>query len=403
MTGSNIPQNISVDEIKYTLPNEKIAKFPLEQRDASKILIWRDGNITESAFKNLAQFIPDRAMMVFNNTKVIYARIIFQKTSGAKVEIFCLEPYTPADYEQSFAQTKSCTWRCLVGNAKRWKNGELSINFAEGKVLTAERITDDNGTSVINFKWNDNNLTFADVIEKCGELPIPPYLNRRAEERDRTTYQTVYSTVNGSVAAPTAGLHFTKEIFHELMRVATIEEVTLHVGAGTFKPVKSNTLAGHEMHSEWFAVNRETIENILKHKGKTVAVGTTSVRTLESLYYIGLYLKENPNAAPEGLSVGQWTPYSAPEIPPDDAIQTIIEYLYRNNLQKLVAKTGIMIAPGYKFRIVDAIITNFHQPESTLLLLVSAFTGGRWRNIYDYALSNGFRFLSYGDSSLLIR
>ena len=400
-------QNITIEDFNYQLPNDRIARFPLPERDKSKLLVWKNQRITESLFQNLIDFIPENALLVFNNTRVIQARLIFRKETGAQIEIFCLEPQEPSNYAQAFSQTQSCIWLCLVGNLKRWKTGKLDCTVDNVR-CTAERIGNQGEAHRIRFEWDNADWTFADILEKYGELPIPPYLNRKTEERDKETYQTIYSKVKGSVAAPTAGLHFTEAVFKSLKeKRIEWEELTLHVGAGTFKPVKSETLAGHEMHAECISVKKSTLEQLIKKEGQVFAVGTTAVRTLESLYYIGLALEVNPNVSPEELSVKQWAPY------PDAgdchstatirSLENILHYMERKNLETLTAHTQILIAPGYTFRIVNGMITNFHQPKSTLLLLISAFAGKNWRTIYDYALANDFRFLSYGDSSLLIR
>ncbi|GHT63458.1 hypothetical protein FACS189451_10230 [Bacteroidia bacterium] len=400
------PHSIHITDFDYNLPPEKIAKFPLPQRDKSKLLIWKDGKISENTFRNIGEYIPEDALLVFNNTKVIQARMLFQKPSGAQIEIFCLEPEDPADYAQSFAQTHSCVWRCLIGNAKRWKEGILGREV-QGTRYKVERLKSEGEVHLVRFEWDNPGLTFADVLEKCGELPIPPYLNRKTEESDKETYQTIYSKIKGSVAAPTAGLHFTEAVFQSLRdKNIDFEELTLHVGAGTFKPVKSETLAEHVMHTEAISVRKATIQKLVEKEGKIFAVGTTSVRTLESLYYIGLYLKSHPDVAPEELSVGQWTPYLRQKVEGErykvkDMLGNILNYMERKGLETLVTHTQIMIVPGYRFKVVNAMITNFHQPKSTLLLLISAFVKGRWCEIYDYALSHDFRFLSYGDSSLL--
>ena len=400
------PQNIQITDFDYPLPEARIAKFPLPQRDKSKLLIWKDGKISEDIFQKISGYIPENSLLVFNNTKVIQARMLFQKPSGAQIEIFCLEPEEPADYAQSFAQTQSCVWRCLIGNAKRWKEGELGC-MVQGIRCTVERLKSEGEIHFIRFTWDDFNLTFADVLDIFGELPIPPYLNRKTEESDKETYQTIYSKINGSVAAPTAGLHFTEAVFQSLReKNVDFEELTLHVGAGTFKPVKSETLAEHVMHSESISVRKSTIQKLIEKEGSVFAVGTTSVRTLESLYYIGVYLESHPDATPEELSVNQWTPYSTQLPSPNGEglgvryLQNILYYMERRKLNALTTHTQIMIVPGYRFKVINAMITNFHQPKSTLLLLISAFVKGRWREIYNYALEHDFRFLSYGDSSL---
>ena len=399
-------KEIYIDDFDYKLPDERIAKYPLPQRDKSKLLVWKNGRITENIFQNLSEYIPENALLVFNNTKVIQARLVFRKETGALIEIFCLEPQESSDYAQAFAQTQSCIWSCLIGNSKRWKNGKLGCRV-KGTRLMVERIESYGETHLIRFEWDNPDWTFADVLEKFGELPIPPYLNRKTEASDKETYQTVYSKIEGSVAAPTAGLHFTDAVFHSLKeKKIECEELTLHVGAGTFKPVKSKILSGHEMHSEWFSVKKSTIEQLIKKEGQVFAVGTTSVRTLESLYYAGVILENHPDANPEELTVGQWTPYTENEsrsmLSTYGALKNLLNYMERNQLETLTTRTQIMIAPGYPFKIVNGMITNFHQPKSTLLLLISAFVGSRWREIYDYALANDFRFLSYGDSSLLM-
>jgi len=396
-------KDILIDNFDYNLPDERIAKYPLQERDKSKLLIWKNNRISESSFRYISEFIPENSLLVFNNTKVIQARLMFRKKTGASIEIFCLEPETPPDYAQAFGQYQSCSWVCLVGNSKRWKDGKLEYK-TQDVLLSAERLNNWGETQLIRFEWDNQNWTFADVLEKCGELPIPPYLNRKTESSDKETYQTIYSKIKGSVAAPTAGLHFTEAVFQSLQEKDINKvELTLHVGAGTFKPVKSKTLAGHEMHSEWFSVKKSTIEQILKKEGQIFAVGTTSIRTLESLYYLGLILDNNPYAIPEELTVGQWMPYQERKVlSPVIALNNLLKYMERNNLETLTTHTQIMIAPGYSFKIVNGMITNFHQPKSTLLLLISAFTGDNWLEIYDYALTNDFRFLSYGDSSLLI-
>jgi len=398
-------KEILIEDFDYNLPDDRIAKYPLQERDKSKLLIWKNEHITESSFRNISEFIPENTLLVFNNTKVIQARLIFRKKTGAPIEIFCLEPQEPSDYAQTFAQTQSCTWSCLVGNSKRWKEGKLEYTTSEVQ-CTAERINRRGETQIIRFEWDNPDWTFADILEKCGELPIPPYLNRKTEASDKETYQTIYSKIKGSVAAPTAGLHFTDAVFKSLQeKKIDREELTLHVGAGTFKPVKSETLEGHEMHSEWFSVKKSTIEQLIKKEGQVFAVGTTSVRTLESLYYLGLILENNPGANPEELTVSQWIPYQESNpLPASAALRNLLNYMEQNHLETLTTHTQILIAPaGYSFKIVNGMITNFHQPKSTLLLLISAFVGGKWREIYNYALANDFRFLSYGDSSLLMR
>jgi S-adenosylmethionine:tRNA ribosyltransferase-isomerase len=402
-TNENAP--IYIDEYDYSLPDERIAKFPLPRRDASKLLLYKNNSISESTFSHIPDFLPENCLLVYNNTRVIQARLVFHKETGARIEVFCLEPLTPADYAQSLSATTGCKWKCMVGNLKKWKEGTLSkVVEIDGKTCTfaAEHLNTEGNTHSIRFTWNNADIHFADILEKAGELPIPPYLHRETEESDLTTYQTVYSKIKGSVAAPTAGLHFTPEVFESLQQKnIETEELTLHVGAGTFQPVKTRDIAEHLMHTEVISVHRSTIENLQRKQGNIIAVGTTSVRTLESLYYIGLKLQNNPGN--NDLHVSQWTPYeNQRDLSTVDALQNILNYLDRNNQITLHAETQIMIKPGYQFHMVNGIITNFHQPKSTLLLLVSAFVGGNWKEIYDYALENDFRFLSYGDSSLLM-
>lgn len=400
-------KHIKISEFNYPLPDERIAKFPLSTRDESKLLVYRHGEVSEDRFTSLPSYLEPGEMMVFNNTKVIQARLHFRKETGALIEVFCLEPIQPNDYVLSFQQTRQCSWLCMVGNLKKWKEGTLNREVeVKGRTITLSATRGEcRGTSHwIDFAWDDETLTFADVLEAVGELPIPPYLNRETQESDKQTYQTVYSKIKGSVAAPTAGLHFTERVLKSLDEHGIDrEELTLHVGAGTFKPVKSEEIEGHEMHTEYISVNRRTIEKLIAHGGKTIAVGTTSVRTLESLYYIGVLIHQNPEANQEELHVKQWMPYEPhPILTPVESLQGILSYLERHGMEALHTSTQIIIAPGYEYKIVKKIVTNFHQPQSTLLLLVSAFVKGDWKKIYDFALSHDFRFLSYGDSSLLI-
>lgn len=400
-------QQISIEDYNYSLPDERIAKFPLPKRDESKLLLYRDGKVSESVFKHITDYLPEGSLMVFNNTRVIQARLLFQRATGAQIEVFCLDPAAPHDYELIFQQTEACNWICLIGNAKKWKEPVLSreITVAGQTVrLSAKKVQSYGETHQIRFSW-DGGFSFAEVLDAAGELPIPPYLHRKTEESDLKTYQTVYSKIKGSVAAPTAGLHFTPEVLADLdAKGFGREELTLHVGAGTFKPVKSETIEGHEMHTEYISVRRSTIERVMQNFGKIIAVGTTSVRTLESLYYIGVTLATHPDATSEELVVRQWMPYEDANnrLTPTEALQNILDYLDKHQLNTLITATQIIIAPGYEFKVVKGIVTNFHQPKSTLLLLISAFVKGDWKNIYDYALGHDFRFLSYGDSSLLL-
>lgn len=402
-------KHIQIKDFNYNLPDERIAKFPLAKRDNSKLLLYRHGEVTEDVFHNIAQYLPKGALMVFNNTKVIQARLHFRKETGALIEVFLLEPYMPADYEQMFQTTGHCSWLCMIGNLKKWKEGTLKRTFdVKGKEVTlvAERKEDVHKSYRVDFSWDASDVSWAELLDAVGELPIPPYLNRETQESDKTTYQTVYSKIKGSVAAPTAGLHFTPEVLADIDRHGIDrEELTLHVGAGTFKPVKSEEIQDHEMHTEYICVHRQTLEKLIRHEAKAIAVGTTSVRTLESLYYIGVKLEKTLDLSEEELHVCQWEPYEnavAKPITTIKAIENILAYLDKHGLSALHASTQIIIAPGYEYNIVKMLVTNFHQPQSTLLLLVSAFLHGDWRKIYDYALAHDFRFLSYGDSSLLI-
>lgn len=401
-------QNIRIDEYDYPLPDDRIAKFPLTKRDDSKLLLYKDGQIDESIFKHISDYLPVNSLLVFNNTRVIQARLLFKKETGAQIEVFCLEPVEPHDYSLVFQQTERCSWTCLVGNLKKWKEVYLYKEIAIGEdtiTLKADKKLTHNDSHTIEFSWDNDKYTFAELLDAAGILPIPPYLHRDTEESDLQTYQTVYSKIKGSVAAPTAGLHFTPGVMSDLKdKGFELEELTLHVGAGTFKPVKSDTIGDHEMHTEFISITRETIEHIKTRLGKIIAVGTTSVRTLESLYYIGCLLGKNPDATTDELVTRQWMPYELNNdlLSPEQALQNIIDYLDRNRMKSLITATQIMIVPGYEFKIVRGIITNFHQPKSTLLLLISAFVKGNWKPIYEYAMKNDFRFLSYGDSSLLL-
>lgn len=401
-------KHIHISDYNYPLPDDKIAKFPIDRRDHSKLLIYNRGEVSEDKFYNLHDYLPKGSLMVFNNTRVIQARIHFRKETGALIEVFLLEPAAPSDYEQMFQTTSRCEWLCLVGNLKKWKGGSLlRVFYINGKhvVLTATRIKEAGTSQRVGFSWDNAAVSFAEILDAVGELPIPPYLNRDTQESDKTTYQTVYSKIKGSVAAPTAGLHFTNNVLKSLDDAGIDrEEVTLHVGAGTFKPVKSEEIEGHEMHTEYICVHKGTLEKLLQHDCCAIAVGTTSVRTLESLYYMGVKLQKNPNLTEDELHVNQWQPYddNDSDITPKEAIANILNYLNTNELETLHSSTQIIIAPGYEYKIVKMLVTNFHQPQSTLLLLVSAFVHGDWRKIYDYALAHDFRFLSYGDSSLLI-
>lgn len=400
-------KHIKISDYNYPLPDERIAKFPLPVRDQSKLLVYRHGEVSETRFTSLPDYLEAGELMIFNNTKVIQARLHFRKETGALIEIFCLEPIQPNDYVLNFQQTSHAAWLCMIGNLKKWKEGSLHKEMnVKGHAITLTATRGEcRGTSHwVDFTWDNPEITFADILEVFGELPIPPYLNRETQESDKETYQTVYSKIKGSVAAPTAGLHFTERVLQALRdKGVDLEEVTLHVGAGTFKPVKSEEIEGHEMHTEYISVNRQTIEKLIAHGGKAIAVGTTSVRTLESLYYIGVTIASHPDAGQEELHVRQWQPYEThPTMTTVESLRQILDYMKRHELEALHTSTQIIIAPGYTYHIVQKMVTNFHQPQSTLLLLVSAFVKGDWRTIYDYALAHDFRFLSYGDSSLLI-
>jgi len=407
-------KDISIKDYTYTLPPEKIARYPLKKRDDCKLLLYRKGKIEETRFDHLVQFLPENAFLVFNNTKVIPARFHFRKETGARIEIFCLKPLFPSSYEEVFEKEGMCRWECVIGNNDRWKGGKLSLSTQtkEGKELafTAERIGGENGHFEVEFSWN-LPISFASMMDNLGEIPIPPYLERPSEISDKTDYQTIYSKIQGSVASPTAGLHFTEDTFKSLKENSIPwGELTLHVGAGTFLPVKSNTIGGHTMHFEMFSIEKFFIESLILHTGNIVAVGTTSVRTLESLYAIGCRLHQHPETPPQIFEVPQWVAYEPfvdtykdyKKLSAEEALHTILQWMNRNHLEKLHGNTGIIIVPSYSFRVVNGMITNFHQPQSTLLLLIVAFVGENWGKIYDYALEHNFRFLSYGDASLLL-
>lgn len=402
-----IPE-IRIADFAYPLPEERIAKYPLERRDSSKLLVYKDGSVEEKIFRDLPSYLPEGSLMIFNDTRVVPARLHFQRESGAHIEIFCIKPNDPVEYNTSFSARNTCSWKCVIGNSKRWKGDTLRYFIPEGAdaeeaknlelKASLERL--DTKTGIVRFDWN-GDASFSDVLDICGKVPIPPYLNRDTEPIDSERYQTLYAHIRGSVAAPTAGLHFTEEVL-EAIRGKSIdtENVCLHVGAGTFLPVKTETISGHPMHREPFSVSRELIRKIRDRKGKLIAVGTTSVRTLESLYYVGASIIETGH--PE--DVQQWAPYERDySYSLEETLDAIINYLDKEGIEKIKAETRIIIVPGFEFRVVDMMVTNFHQPESTLILLVSAFVGGDWKSIYDYALAHDFRFLSYGDSSLLFR
>lgn len=397
--------DIKISDYDYALPEECIAKYPLDERTQSKLLIYKAGDISQTVFARIDSVLPAGTLLVFNNTKVIRARVIMHKQSGARIEIFCLEPHDPADYERAFSVKGECVWQCIIGNAKKWKGGALTIGFDHDgtrREVSATRVADDE-KQLVRFAW-DADLTFGQLLEHLGRIPIPPYLNRESQEIDNTRYQTVYSKFDGSVAAPTAGLHFSNDLIERMRGEGFgFGTVTLHVGAGTFLPVKSENVTDHTMHSEHFEITADLLRSLLDKKGKVFAVGTTSVRTLESLTALAWRIRQNGDPDAE-LSVGQWELYNIPEeMDIERTVSTILDYMAAQGQTKLKASTQIMIMPGYVFRVVDGIITNFHQPKSTLLLLVSAFIGDDWHRVYDHALANGFRFLSYGDSSVLMR
>ncbi|NQU84603.1 MAG: S-adenosylmethionine:tRNA ribosyltransferase-isomerase [Mariniphaga sp.] len=397
---------IKTADFNYNLPDKKIAKYPLEKRADSKLLIWKNGNISQSVFNTISDILPDGSLLVFNNTKVVRARLKFQKDTGARIEIFCLEPYEPSDYQISFAEKKSVQWKCIIGNAKKWKSGKLKMAVKiknQSIQLSVESINNENENNIIRFEW-DGGYTFSEIIEHAGIIPIPPYLNRESEETDKTRYQTVFAKIKGSVAAPTAGLHFTDSIIKKLgNRGINSTEITLHVGAGTFKPVKSETIEGHSMHSETVAVSLQFLKKLFNHQNKVIAVGTTSVRSLESLYWLGKQL-QGVKVQKDIFHISQWEAYTQhADITLKEALAHIINYLENNNQTEIHFTTQIIIVPGYQFRIIDGMFTNFHQPQSTLLLLIGAFLGNDWRKVYDFALKNSFRFLSYGDSNLYLK
>lgn len=401
------PKNIRIHDFHYDLPNERIAKYPLEVRDSSKLLIYKDKKIAESVYSNLSSFLPEKSTLFFNNTKVIPARLFFKTNTEKHLEIFCLEPISSlSDPYSELNKTCTSTWKCIVGGAAKWKDGLVILKHND-LFVSAEKIEKINDVFVIKFTWQPTDKTFVEVLEIAGSLPIPPYLKRSTETIDLLRYQTVYAQQAGSVAAPTAGLHFTSDLIEKIKsNPCSIKHLTLHVGAGTFKPVKSETMADHEMHQEYIDVDIQTIKDLRSSlKECVIAVGTTSLRTLESLYWIGRKLHANPDYQSNEINISQWEAYEnqASKISPEEALTAIINYLDKINSNHLFAKTGILIAPGYQFRLVNALITNFHQPESTLILLVAAFVGENWREIYSYALNHDFRFLSYGDGSLLFR
>ncbi len=406
----NDPRLLSIQDYNYSLPEERIARYPLDNRDDSRLLIWNKGGITETLYRHIPSHLPADAMLIFNDTKVVEARLLFKKPTGGLIEIFCLEPHESyADIQTAMMQQGSVKWLCLIGGASKWKSGQVlkkQLSFRDTEIeLSAEFLEKRPGIFAIQLQWSDPSLTFAEILHLAGDIPLPPYLARETEEKDKERYQTIYAREEGSVAAPTAGLHFTENIFSELSEMKIpVEHLTLHVGAGTFQPVKAETMAGHLMHAEWIDVSMELIEKLKKSVQQVIAVGTTSARTLESLYWLGgkcKWLDEEKNifSIPE---VDQWDPYEMEgNITKDEALSSLLNWMKKRKMKRLITRTRLLIAPGYEFRIVKGLITNFHQPASTLLLLVSALIGDDWRRVYSYALENGFRFLSYGDGCLL--
>ena len=402
------PRNISITEYDYPLPASRIASYPLEKRDNSKLLIWENANITEDIFVNIHSHLPSHSLMILNDTKVVEARIIFHKATGARIEIFCLEPGAQyPDITTALAQRGTVTWKCMVGRVSSWLHqSTLEKKLSDDQTLYAKIISKEIDHFIIQLSWTNEDLSFAEILHLAGSTPLPPYIKRKPDASDAERYQTVYAHFSGSVAAPTAGLHFTPEVMKNITANSIETEfVTLHVGAGTFKPVKSNTMSSHEMHAEFINVKRSLVEKLLPEKNTPViAVGTTSLRTLESLYWIGEKIHRTKNITPEEMNVGQWDPYNIPTgISTAAALRSLLNWMDDNKTDSLITKTSLLIAPNYQFRIVDILITNFHQPRSTLLLLVAAFIGEAWKSVYSYALANDFRFLSYGDSCLLFR
>lgn len=406
----NNPQNLSIKDYTYSLPEERIAKYPLAERDASRLLVYNNGNITTDTYRSLSTYLPQNALLVFNNTKVVEARLLFQKPTGGAIEIFCLEPPSQyADITTAMSQRQTVLWQCLVGGASKWKAGQIlekKIQLASHEIiLLASFVEKRNDSFIIELSWTPAHLSFAEVLHQVGAIPLPPYIKRTVEESDTERYQTVYAQTDGSVAAPTAGLHFTETIFKELDKKFILKDfVTLHVGAGTFKPVSSNTMQEHEMHAEWIDVSKEFIQNLLNNLEEAiVAVGTTSLRTVESLYWLGVKSRDSSITKHQPLQLSQWEAYelASKNISVRESLQSLLDWMQKSKMERLVAKTQILIAPGYTFKIIKGLITNFHQPQSTLLLLVAALIGNDWKKVYSFALQNDFRFLSYGDGSLL--
>lgn len=401
-------KNIYINDYDYDLPEDRIAQYPVKERDKSRLLLFDGNTISSDTFTNIDRYLPEGSLLVFNNTRVIRARLLFQKKSGAQIEIFCLEPNSPPDYEASFASQFPVEWKCIIGNLKKWKTGIVTMKFHLNNKeyeLHAEKVSPEREAWRIRFEWNNNDISFSEVLEASGHIPLPPYITREDEKEDADRYQTVYSSVKGSVAAPTAGLHFTRDLLARLKGKGVNQvDITLHVGAGTFQPVRASKISDHHMHCEHFFVTRETINELLENHGRIIAVGTTSVRTIESLYWLGVKAINYPQSNIDDLKVGQWEPYdNDQDIPVKTALKALSDLMAKHKYRSISASTKIIIIPGYKFRVITGMITNFHQPKSTLLLLISAWTGTDWHKIYAYALENGFRFLSYGDSSLLFK
>jgi|WetSurMetagenome_2_1015567.scaffolds.fasta_scaffold13220_4 S-adenosylmethionine:tRNA ribosyltransferase-isomerase len=404
---NGLGKGLNISEYDYDLPVGRIAQYPVKERDQSKLLLYNKGTISADAFRNIDKYLHEDSLLVFNNTKVIRARLLFTKESGAKIEIFCLEPILPVDYQQSFGSGSPVEWKCIIGNLKKWKNGVLTTKASYKSrmyFLKAEKMYSDGETWIVRFTWSTPGISFGEVIESAGHIPLPPYLNRSDEEDDKKRYQTIYSKIKGSVAAPTAGLHFTDALLRKIaLKGIKSEEITLHVGAGTFQPIKGNNIYEHEMHCEHFYFSLETLYKILVNRDRIIAVGTTSVRTLESIYWIGVMVLQNKNIEPEDLMVEQWEPYRRKcVITVNESLEALVNYMKIKGIEKLHSSTKLIIIPGYTFRMIKGMITNFHQPKSTLLMLVSAWVVNDWKKIYEYALENDFRFLSYGDSSLLL-
>jgi len=398
--------DIDLKDYYYNLPSDRIAQYPSDERDLSQLLINKDNHISRDIFRNIDNYLPSDSLLVFNNTRVIMARIMFRKETGAVIEILCIEPLNPSEYESSFSSMEPVEWKCIIGNLKKWKSGTIKTSFifnGEKYELIAKRIQQEGDAWRIRFEWSTLEISFGEVLDLTGQLPLPPYLERETEPDDLNRYQTVYSHIKGSVAAPTAGLHFTVKTLEKLKKAGIgTTEITLHVGAGTFKPVKSKSISDHEMHCEHFFVTRDTVVLLKEYMETIIAVGTTSVRTLESLYWLGIKIIQNPSCFGKELSLGQWDVYDTdPLISSAESMEIILNYMQDKNISILHASTSIMIIPGYKFRMIKGMLTNFHQPMSTLLLLISAWIGENWKDIYRYALENNFRFLSYGDCSLL--